>query len=694
MDEDKIIDYTPGNISNQPSHPDDVKIGVDRFGHDVFQRRDGTRYAVYPQGTKTVYSAKINPNSETEWWDEGNIARDEYGRRFSGNTPEEAQAKYEAWKRMQGATHGNWSGPEMFNALTGGIFNQLSPTQLARNLYNIAVQDPNFAEQFVNGNNGLVSDEFAANNPLTSAFINLIGDGVILGGPSAVRNAGNVGRAVVRSVKPVAENMKQVVDNARNYANYLSRVAAYNNRGRLNAGIPVPNFEVTEDVARAALGNVKNNMASGKLIDPSDLRILGTEMGQSIVLRDGNEEILNLVANNLKHPKVQLLNKVYKGTLDPSDIAAIVEDDRLLSKLPDDTRNALIEAYDDALYQSLANAENRVEAAKGILPKLKGEKYKTQISDELASTRPIVTEPTPEPTAVVVEASPTPTPEPAAAAESVTIEAAPQPAAPARPKTLVERWMEIYPDTYNIKFGRPGKKFETWRSGYNTISDANGNIVPNKIGLGGNTFTLTESGGRPMISGEISPGDLYERAREYVYNPKWYSIADQGADPNLGKVRKWFWKPAENLNAKVRTNQGDITVTGPGVSRTKLSNWLRGGVGLTGAGLGLVYGVPMIWGGIKSLFRGGGSDQPQRVIIDTNGTQYPFNSTPFSEDTLKAYINNKWVPIHPTDDGNFKVIPIEDAMEIDTYNVQQKAANQNSGPKTVNEEKSDTIFAE
>ena len=90
MDEDKIIDYAPGNISNQPSHPDDVKIGVDRFGHDVFQRKDGTRYAVYPQGTKTVYSARINPNSKTEWWDEGNIARDEYGRRFSGNTPEEA----------------------------------------------------------------------------------------------------------------------------------------------------------------------------------------------------------------------------------------------------------------------------------------------------------------------------------------------------------------------------------------------------------------------------------------------------------------------------------------------------------------------------------------------------------------------------------------------------------------------------
>lgn len=99
----------------------------------------------------------------------------------------------------------------------------------------------------------MVSDESAANNPLASAFVNLIGDGVILGGPSAVRNAGNIGRAVVRSMKPVAENMKQVVDNARNYANYLSRVAAYNNRGRLNVGVPIPDITVNEYTARSAL---------------------------------------------------------------------------------------------------------------------------------------------------------------------------------------------------------------------------------------------------------------------------------------------------------------------------------------------------------------------------------------------------------------------------------------------------------
>lgn len=153
MDEDKIItDYEAGEVSNQPSHPDDVKIGVDKLGHGVYQRKDRTRYAVYPSATSTSYSAKINPNANSEWWDESNIARDENGRRFYGSTPEEAQAKYEYYKYQQQATHGGWNGWDMFNATTGGIFNQLSPTQFGRNLYNIATGNPNYAQEWVYGN--------------------------------------------------------------------------------------------------------------------------------------------------------------------------------------------------------------------------------------------------------------------------------------------------------------------------------------------------------------------------------------------------------------------------------------------------------------------------------------------------------------------------------------------------------------
>lgn len=192
---DEIIqDYEAGEVSNQPSHPDDVRIGVDKLGHDVYQRKDGTRYAVYPSATSTSYSAKINPNANSEWQDESNIARDENGRRFYGSTPEEAQANYEYYKYQQQATHGGWNGWDMFNATTGGIFNQLSPTQFGRNLYNIATGNPNYAQEWVYGNNGLVSDEFAADHPWLSLGINLTGDAVTLGGPSAVAKVYNIGK--------------------------------------------------------------------------------------------------------------------------------------------------------------------------------------------------------------------------------------------------------------------------------------------------------------------------------------------------------------------------------------------------------------------------------------------------------------------------------------------------------------------
>lgn len=682
MDEDKIIGTRYGGIG-APSSPDDIYIGVTRDGHPVYERKDGTRYWVQP-----VAQAKA-------WWGPDVRARlyEDYG--YDANDPAVADKLREyhtnpdgtidwssfpvstPWQaaQIQARKNPNWRQlygmtPDIntFNAVTGGIFNQLSPTQLARNLYNIAVQDPNYVEQFVNGNNGLVSDGFAANNPQAAALANLLGDVAILGGPNAVRNVGNL----VRNAKPVVENMKQVVDNARNYANYLSRVAAYNNRGRLNVGVPVPDITVDGYTARAALENVRASLANKTAIDPNDIRILNTKAGQSVLSHEGNAKIRSLIYKNAKSPEVELLNKVYTGAdLDPSDITALVEDDQLLSTLRSDTRLALREAYDDILYQSLANAENRVEAANNILSKLRTPKYRQQILDEITPPKPAVT---PEPT---------PTPEPAAAKESVTIEATPQPAAPARPKTLVERWMEIYPGMHDMKFGRPGKKFGNQSGYYNTISDANGNIVPNKIGFEGNTFTLTEEGGKPMISGEIRPGDVAKQIREDVYNPKWYSIADQGADPNLGKVRKWFWKPSENLNAKVRTNQGDITVTGPGVDRTKLSNWLRGGVGLTGAGLGIVYGVPAILGGIKSLFGGSGSDQPQRVVYDMDGMPHLIDDTHFTNDSLRATINNKLVSVGRISNGNFKVIPDSEAEKEDAYNAKQQATNQNSGPVTI-----------
>ena len=85
------------------------------------------------------------------------------------------------WKasQLQSLKDKNWrqtyemkATPETFNAVTGGFFNQIVPTQLIRNIYNISTQNPNWRKQFIFGNNGIVSDKFASKHPYASIGIN------------------------------------------------------------------------------------------------------------------------------------------------------------------------------------------------------------------------------------------------------------------------------------------------------------------------------------------------------------------------------------------------------------------------------------------------------------------------------------------------------------------------------------------
>lgn len=429
----------------------------------------------------------------------------------------------------------------------------------------------------------------ALNNGLNVENSIGIGLGVLPYAAPVATKAYNVGKTAVGS-------LKQTIDNARNYANYLSRVAAYNNRGRLGSTL-MPDFSVTEDAAKVALQKVKNAIAKGVDADPNDIKILDTDIGKSILQNETDDVVQQYIQNFDSEPIIT-----------PEPVAATEPPTIVVGSEP-------------------AAAE---ESATIIRP------------SEPAST---------------------------------TIEVTQGPAVPARPKTLAERFWETHSGMFDIKFGRPGKKFGNQRGYYNIISDDNGNIVPNKIGFEGNTFTLTEEGGKPMISGEIRPGDIAKSIREDVYNPKWYSVADQGADPKLGKVRKWFWKPSENLNARVRTNQGDITITGPGVSRTKLSNWA-----LTLGGLGAIgYGVPTIWGLGKSLVSGDSTSE-RPVIHLFDGRDLYFNQGTVNRDTTAflPYGGQEWIPIGKMGDGNYGQMHEGAALTQDTQEAMNAVKQNNS----------------
>lgn len=136
----------------------------------------------------------------------GNVpAYVEHGRLIAGPRPgfpsetiTDNQEAYKVYKNAVGDYYNTEYSPERVgDAVTGGIFHRLSPTQNARLLYDMATGG-DWRSSMIYGNNGVVPDQVAAEHPYGAMAVNLIGD-------AAVFNAGNI---------PA-------------YASYLSKVPAY-----------------------------------------------------------------------------------------------------------------------------------------------------------------------------------------------------------------------------------------------------------------------------------------------------------------------------------------------------------------------------------------------------------------------------------------------------------------------------------
>ena len=117
---------------------------------------------------------------------------------FPSETITDNQEAYKVYKNAVGDYYNTEYSPERVgDAVTGGIFHRLSPTQNARLLYDMATGG-DWRNSMIYGNNGVVSDQFAAEHPYWTTAINFAGD-------AAVFN----------------------VDNIPAYASYLSKVPVY-----------------------------------------------------------------------------------------------------------------------------------------------------------------------------------------------------------------------------------------------------------------------------------------------------------------------------------------------------------------------------------------------------------------------------------------------------------------------------------
>lgn len=138
-----------------------------------------------------------------------------------------ALANYANKLAMDEYIKSEYSPVRIADAVTGGVFHRLSPTQNARLIYDIATGG-DWRNSMIYGNNGVVSDQFAADHPYWTTAINMAGD-------AAVFNAGNISRMF---------NPSNMLANAR--ANYAGPTPVVGRNGvyMLSRGEAVPETSV------------------------------------------------------------------------------------------------------------------------------------------------------------------------------------------------------------------------------------------------------------------------------------------------------------------------------------------------------------------------------------------------------------------------------------------------------------------
>ena len=212
----------------------------------------GTNYVVTPNG-KILDNVSINLPPVDAYTNADDIARTKARKNLDTATPYSAAQIMSQRDPYWRYKYGMSADMNTFNAISGGVFNQLSPTQVVRNIYNFATGKPTAFNEFVFGNNGVFTDDYAKEHPYIALGGNLIGDAFL-------------GWSAARGFSPTA--MAQDVKNASTAAYNVGREAYY----KAGNAMPFdnPNFTFSTYPERYSLyriGDVDINRAASN--DPT-----------------------------------------------------------------------------------------------------------------------------------------------------------------------------------------------------------------------------------------------------------------------------------------------------------------------------------------------------------------------------------------------------------------------------------------
>lgn len=147
---------------------------------------------------------------------------------FPSETIADNQEAYKVYKNAVGDYYNTEYSPERVgDAVTGGVFHRLSPTQNVRLLYDVATGG-DWRNSMIYGNSGIVSDQLAEEHPILATAINFAGD-------AAAFNAGNISKMF---------SPTRIIANGR--ASYTSPTPVVGQNGvyMLSTGEAIPEYQV------------------------------------------------------------------------------------------------------------------------------------------------------------------------------------------------------------------------------------------------------------------------------------------------------------------------------------------------------------------------------------------------------------------------------------------------------------------
>ena len=251
----------------------------------------GTNYAVTPNG-KILDNVSINLPPVDVYANADEIARIKARKNLDTATPYSAAQIMSQRDPYWRYKYDMSADMNTFNAISGGVFNLLSPTQVVRNIYNFITGKPTAFNEFVFGNNGVFTDDYAKEHPYIALGGNLIGDAFL-------------GWSAAKGFSPTA--MAQDVKNASTAAYNVGREAYY----KAGNAMPFdnPNFTFSTYPERYSLyriGDVDINRAASNY---RQLKAGGARNFQKYIDTDPHQAQYAPNPNNTKSGLLALINR-------------------------------------------------------------------------------------------------------------------------------------------------------------------------------------------------------------------------------------------------------------------------------------------------------------------------------------------------------------------------------------------------